>query len=67
MDFEDYNLNREWHVAESGAALTVDLHDNNLTYPYATFKFVLERHSGTYAATVVVPAGGNEIFRKRSY
>ncbi|KAJ9585130.1 hypothetical protein L9F63_003082 [Diploptera punctata] len=56
IELRDFNMNREWDVARVEGVFSVSWFANNLTYPYVTFKFQLRRHSGSHAASVLLPA-----------
>ncbi|XP_069678421.1 neuronal acetylcholine receptor subunit alpha-10-like [Periplaneta americana] len=51
-----YNMNREWHLVSMRAYKEVETYGSNNTYPSVTYEFVLQRHSGSYAAIAVMPA-----------
>ncbi|PSN46711.1 hypothetical protein C0J52_14444 [Blattella germanica] len=54
----NYDSNREWELLSTSATREVKKFSccPNETYPSVTFEFVLKRHSGIYASTVIVPA-----------
>ncbi|KAJ9585132.1 hypothetical protein L9F63_003084, partial [Diploptera punctata] len=58
--FYDYEMNREWDLLSTRAFKETEMNccEKNETYPTITFQFILQRHSGVYFSTVVVPAIG---------
>lgn len=56
----EYNMNREWELISVESRRDPGLYEccPDDTFPSVTFKFVLQRHSGSYTAIVVVPAAG---------
>lgn len=55
-----YNMNREWELISVESSRDPGLYEccPDDTFPSITFKFVLQRHSGSYTAIVVVPVAG---------
>lgn len=53
-----YNTNREWELISVKSSRDPGVYSccPNDTFPSVTFQFVLQRHSGSYTAIVVVPA-----------
>jgi len=56
----DYNMNREWELISVKSSRDPGVYSccPDDTFPSVTFTFVLQRHSGSYTAIVVVPAAG---------
>ena len=56
----EYNMNREWELISVNSSRDPGVYSccPDDTFPTVTFKFVLQRHSGSYTAIVVAPAVG---------
>jgi len=53
-------MNREWELISAKSSRDPGVYSccPDDTFPSVTFTFVLQRHSGSYTAIVVVPAAG---------
>jgi len=60
---DGYSSNREWKLASMTSYNIVRKYDccPNDTFRWAEFEFKLERHSGNYYSTVVMPAVGEYV------
>ncbi|PSN46712.1 hypothetical protein C0J52_14445 [Blattella germanica] len=56
IEFENFNMNDEWKLTEGVTKMEVYKYSDGFNYPLITYEFLLERHSGSYAASVITPA-----------
>ena len=62
-----YEPNPNWRLLSATSRRHLEQIQENFTFPWIQYSFVLQRHAGMYEATVGVPALGKQTDRFESY